>query len=64
MAGKFLKILEGKARNARPKTGRKNKFAKSHLEVRMFNVGEGEAILLVFPNKPVMHNKTLHVTFF
>ncbi len=51
MTGKFLKILERKSRNARPRAARKKKLAKSHLEVRMFNVGEGEAILLVFPKK-------------
>ena len=51
MAGKFLKVLEGTARRALPRSGRKSTFAKSHLEVRMFNVGDGEAILLVFPKK-------------
>ncbi len=51
MAGKFLRVLENHARRVLPGTARKSKFEKSHLEVRMFNVGDGEAILLVFPQK-------------
>ncbi len=51
MAGKFLKVLEGKSRRALPKSARKKKLAKSHLEVRMFNVRDGEVILLVIPKK-------------
>ena len=47
----FLRVLENEARNARPSAARRAEFAESCLEVRMFNVGEGEAILLVFPQK-------------
>ena len=47
---KFLRVLENRARNARPSTERRAAFAADHLEVRMFNVGRGEAILVVFPN--------------
>src|SRR5262249_9386300 len=47
----FLKVLENEAHNASPSATRKASFESSHLEVRMFNVGEGEASLLVFPDK-------------
>ena len=51
MGGKFFEVLKAKSRLAYPNSARKKNFAKSHLEVRMFNVGDGEAILLVFPKK-------------
>ncbi len=44
----FMKVLEDEARNARPNAARRAKFEETHLEVRMFNVGHGEAVLLVF----------------
>lgn len=44
----WIRALDNEARGARPKSARKNSFAAEHLEVRMFNVGHGEAILLVF----------------
>lgn len=47
----FLRVLENEVRNARPSAQRKAEFEQSFLEVRMFNVGHGEAILLVFPGK-------------
>lgn len=50
MATEFLKVTESKVRTAHPGTARRKKFAASHLEVRMFNVGDGEAIVLAFPN--------------
>ena len=51
IAGQFLEVLERKSQRAAPTSARKKTFAKSHLEVRMFNVGDGEAILLVFPGR-------------
>lgn len=47
----FLKVLESSAKKAVPGAARKVAFNDSHLEVRMFNVGKGEAILLTFPGK-------------
>lgn len=47
----FLRVLADEARNARPNAKRKVEFEDSHLEVRMFNVGHGEAILLIFDNE-------------
>lgn len=49
MAEGFLTVLENRTKNTVPGTARKATFKKSHLEVRMFNVGKGEAILLTFP---------------
>jgi beta-lactamase superfamily II metal-dependent hydrolase len=51
MTTEFLKLTESKARTAHPNATRRAKFANSHLEVRMFNVGDGEAILIAFPNR-------------
>lgn len=51
MSGNFFTVAENRMRNASPGASRKASFAKLHLEVRMFNVGEGEAILLIFPQK-------------
>src|SRR5213593_3755529 len=45
----FLKVVEDEAGEARPSADRRTGFDGSALEVRMFNVGGGEAILLVFP---------------
>lgn len=47
----FLRVLESEARKARPSALRKAEFEQSCLEARMFNVGHGEAILLVFPQR-------------
>jgi glyoxylase-like metal-dependent hydrolase (beta-lactamase superfamily II) len=47
----YLRALESEARLARPSSQRKTAFERSPLEVRMFNVGHGEAILLVFPDE-------------
>ena len=51
MTTEFLKVTESKAQTAHPGAARRAKFANSHLEVRMFNVGDGEAILIAFPNR-------------
>ncbi len=47
----FLTVIADGARRARPKPNRQRRsdFKRSCLEVRMFNVGEGEAILVVPP---------------
>ena len=47
----FLRVLEDESRNARPNAGRRAEFERSHLTVRLFNVGHGEAILVVFDGK-------------
>lgn len=47
----FLKVVEDEARNARPNAARRMQFEDSHLEIRMFNVDEGEAILVAFDNE-------------
>lgn len=47
----FRTVLESKTKKALPKPARKASFDDSHLEVRMFNVGKGEAIVLTFPGK-------------
>ena len=44
----FLRVLDNEARNARPRTDRKAAFNASHLEIRMFHVGHGEAVLVIF----------------
>lgn len=46
----FLKALEDRARDARPRANRRAAFEASHLEVRLFHVGHGEAILVIFGN--------------
>lgn len=51
MAARFLRVFENGARRAYPKAARRSAFTASHLEVRMFNVGDGEAILLTFPGR-------------
>lgn len=45
----WIRALEDEARGARPGATRRASFAASSLEVRMFSVGEGEAILVIFP---------------
>jgi competence protein ComEC len=47
----WIRALENTARNARPNGSRKASFEMSRLEVRMFHVGHGEAILLTFPGE-------------
>ncbi len=47
----FLKVLEDKATHVEPRKPRRTAFECSHLEVRMFNVGKGEAILLIFDDE-------------
>ncbi len=44
----YLRVLENEVRNARPSLGRKAQFEESYLEIRMFNVGHGECILIIF----------------
>ena len=51
MTTEYLKATESKAQTAHPGAARRTQFANSHLEVRMFNVGDGEAILIAFPNR-------------
>lgn len=46
----FCKVQRGRLDPAFPTSTRRSSFAASHLEVRMFNVGEGECILVAFPN--------------
>src|SRR2546428_9783310 len=43
--------LEDEARDAQPRAVVRDSFEASNLEVRMFNVGEGEAILVIFPDR-------------
>src|SRR5262249_198298 len=51
MTTEFLKLTESKAQTAHPGAARRATFAASNLEIRMFNVGGGEAILITFPNR-------------
>lgn len=51
MAGTFFRVRERRSETAKPGAKRKKTFAQSHLEIRMFNVKDGETILLVFPGK-------------
>ena len=51
MTTEFLKLTESKAQTAHPGAARRATFAASNLEIRMFNVGGGEAILIAFPNR-------------
>ena len=51
MTTEYLKATESKAVTAHPGAARRTKFAKSNLEVRMFNVGDGEVIVIAFPNR-------------
>ena len=45
----WIQASENEYKSARPKTERKTSFGLEHLEVRMFRLSEGEAILIVFP---------------
>lgn len=47
----WIRALEDEARAASPGAARRASFAASHLELRMFAVGDGEAILIVFPDR-------------
>ncbi len=47
----WIQALANQALNAQPGQARQASFQTSSLEVRMFNVGEGEAILIIFPDK-------------
>jgi competence protein ComEC len=47
----WISALEDEARDAQPRAATRGAFEASNLEVRMFNVGEGEAILVVFPDR-------------
>lgn len=47
----WIRALADQALNAYPGSARQAAFQGSNLEVRMFNVGEGEAILIVFPDR-------------
>lgn len=49
----YFKVRRGRSDEAAPTQTRRNSLAASHLEVRMFNVGSGEAVLVVFPNDRV-----------
>jgi competence protein ComEC len=51
MVARFVSVSAGNAKNARPSSRRIADFNRSCLEVRMFNVGSGEAILIVLPDK-------------
>lgn len=42
MTGQYVKVVEKKLVRTSPTTKRRKKFARSHLEVHMFNVKEGE----------------------
>lgn len=46
----FFKVKRGRIDHATPTQSRKASFDANHLEVRMFNVGAGEAALVVFPD--------------
>lgn len=46
----YYQILPDEARVVHPSQARLNAFAARHLEIRMFHVGHGECILVVFPN--------------
>jgi competence protein ComEC len=45
----WIRALADEAHGARPSAARRVSFDAAHLEVRMFSVGEGEAILIAFP---------------
>lgn len=48
---RFLSVSAGKTKDARPSSKRFADLKRSCLEVRMFNVGGGEAIFIVLPDK-------------
>lgn len=47
----FLNARYGSVTNADPPTERIAAFNTSHLEVHMFNVRNGEAVVITFPNR-------------
>ena len=47
----FLKVLENEARESEANASRRAGVDNRHLEVRMFNVSHGEAVLIVFDQK-------------
>ena len=49
----WIRALENEYTFARPKPDRKDSFDHEPLEVRMFRVPEGEAILIIFPGNTV-----------
>ncbi|MCH7704088.1 MAG: MBL fold metallo-hydrolase [Planctomycetes bacterium] len=49
----YLSISENAARVVAPPAARKTSFQKSHMEVRMFNVAHGEAVVVRFPDNRV-----------
>jgi competence protein ComEC len=51
MVGQFLKVSKSRAVAVSPPASRIATFERSHLEVRMFNVGDGEAVVVTFPGK-------------
>ena len=46
----YYQVVADAARVVHPTQARLNSFDARHLEVRMFYVGHGECILIVFPN--------------
>lgn len=46
----FYRVVEDEATVATPSIDRQATLQAAHLEVKMFNVGKGEAVLIVFPN--------------
>ena len=49
----YLSVSENAARVVNPSTARKASFQNAHMEVRMFNVAHGEAVVVRFPDKRV-----------
>lgn len=45
----WIQALENETRGARPRAERRSSFEASCVELRMFNVGHGEAMLVIFP---------------
>lgn len=46
----YLRAVADGSQEVQPTQARRNAFEARHLEVRMFHVGHGECILIVFPN--------------
>ena len=46
----YLRVVADGSQEVQPTQARQNAFEARHLEVRMFHVGHGECILIVFPN--------------
>ncbi len=47
----YYRVVEDRATVARPSNARKAILQAAHLEVKMLNVGKGEAVLIVFPTR-------------